>query len=140
MGKEKEYELEKESKMMDIFEESAKEVLDTTNATVVSPVISERNLDPTSASATVLQAKNWNELASCFENQMTQRFMEVVNKLPDREYVRVFTKIAPFFKQKASINNNVSSPVMNQITIKQLSDSNYPHEITNVSLRHIIIS
>jgi len=87
--------------LMDIFEESAKEVLETNNSTVVAPTIPE-HVTHRPGEMTVLQAKNWDEMRDSFETYHSERFNKVLQQLPDREFVRVFTKIAPFFKRHAS--------------------------------------
>lgn len=102
----------------DIFEESIEEVFKTTNSTVVAPTITENSLDIGGEGVTPVQARNWNELQVAFATGHTERFNRVMNELPDREFARIYVKIAPFFKEKATRHNSPKGPtVLNQITI-----------------------
>lgn len=114
MGKE---EKNKKDFLMDVFEESAKEVLDMTNSTVVAPTIPQDNVTPGPKTMTPLQAKNWSEINEAMNTYHTERFNRVLQQLPDREFARVYLKALPFFKQHASKNTTESPTTVNQINI-----------------------
>lgn len=102
--------------LMDVFEESAKEVLNMTNSTVVAPTIPD-NVTPGPKTMTPLQAKNWNEITEAMNTYHTERFNRVLQELPDREFARVYLKALPFFRQHASKNTNETPTTVNHINI-----------------------
>lgn len=103
--------------IMDVFHESAIEVLENTNSTVVAGKLTEASLSKSGDQMTKLQAKNWSELESAMETAHTERFNKVLNELPDREFVRVYIKVLPFFRQPLSKQANTPPLTLQQITI-----------------------
>tara|TARA_R110000851_G_scaffold51794_1_gene122674 strand:+ start:86 stop:460 length:375 start_codon:yes stop_codon:yes gene_type:complete len=102
---------------LDIFQQAASEVLETTNSTVSVKTIQEGDFGKTEGTMTILEARNWNELQEAFNSYHVKRFNRVMQQLPDREFTRVFIKIAPFFKQNAAKQPPAGPTTLNQINI-----------------------
>jgi hypothetical protein len=102
---------------LDIFEEASKEVLQNSNSTVVVKTIQDCTNSKSDKKLTPLEAKNWSELQHAFETYHVKRFNRVLQQLPDREFVRTFLKVAPFFKINASKQPVDPNVTVNNITI-----------------------
>jgi hypothetical protein len=102
---------------LDIFEEASKEVLQNSNSTVVVKTIQDCTNSKSDKKLTPLEAKNWSELQHAFETYHVKRFNRVLQQLPDREFVRTFLKVAPFFKINASKKPVDPNVTVNNITI-----------------------
>ena len=100
MAKEKDN--KKEIDEFDIFKEATRSVLQEDHKTVASGVIKESELTTGNKTMPPARAKSWQELQDAFNSYHVERFNRVMQELPDREFVRVFVKIAPFFKKNAA--------------------------------------
>lgn len=96
-----EWELEKEHRRNDIFSEALNSVEQSikitkkiiTNANVVTPTIFK-------------ERTTWAAVGKGLNNEHAQRFNEVLKRLPDREFVRVYLKTMEFFKPKVIRESN----------------------------------
>lgn len=129
--------IEKED-LKDIFKESSMTVLKNANdlqSEVDSypensepiqkeDVITNANIDIPMSNNTPEKKRNWDNLKEAFDNDMTDRFMGIMDKLPDREYIRVYVKVADFFKPKMTRTQNVEAPKDNKLEIVINSSKN----------------
>ena len=89
---------EKEDKL-DIFKMAAEKALH--NVPDTDEVSEEvEALVTKGAEIIVKESKEWEKLALRFDGDYTERFMAVLDNLPDREYVRTYVKLLEYFKPK----------------------------------------
>jgi hypothetical protein len=85
--------------IIDIFEEAAKQTIVTTKRSLLlkEETITDTNLTlPTNKKT----RKNWNQLKKAIDSEHAERFNNILNNLPDREFARVYLKSLEFFKPK----------------------------------------
>lgn len=116
----------------DIFEEASKEFLDSSYDTVASRTIQDSNLSKKRSSMTPLEVKNWDELVNAMETHHTKRFNEVLDSLPDREFVRSYLKALPFFKSPSAKKKEVKAVVQQKVTIEVVKSGEKQQKIIDV--------
>jgi hypothetical protein len=89
---------EMDNKSKDIFEQAASIVLKKEIQTIeVKPEKKNNEIVPHEKTQNV---KTWNQLTKAINTNHAQRFNQILEKLPDREFVRVYLKGLEFFKPK----------------------------------------
>ena len=94
----KQVKTQKVSKNKDIFEEAASIVLKKEIQTI--ELKSEKQNNEIVVPKKEANVKTWSELTKAINTNHAQRFNEILEKLPDREFVRVYLKGLEFFKPK----------------------------------------
>jgi len=94
----KQVKMQKVSKSKDIFEQAASIVLKKEIQTIeLKPETEKNEIVVPKKEADV---KTWSQLTKAINTNHAQRFNQILEKLPDREFVRVYLKGLEFFKPK----------------------------------------
>ena len=96
--------MKEKDKNIDVFEEATKETLKTVKETVERSITFTVKDDPTEVIIEEEGKKDlkkaWDTLKEDLDGKHAKRFNDVLSKLPDREFIRVYLKALDFAKPK----------------------------------------
>jgi len=114
--------MEKDKKPLDVFESALAESIQAIPTIVNQEVnITQNNIG---LPVTPKVRKNWKELKVAIDEEHAVRFNNVLNDLPDREFVRVYLKALEFFKPKVIRAGGGQGEVIDQTITIQVNYSN----------------
>lgn len=120
MKEEKKLKIVESPEILDVFEEASLQTMKTTRSiTLKEETITDSNLTlPTNKKV----RKTWTQLKKAIDTEHAERFNNILNTLPDREFARVYLKSLEFFKPKVIRQSGDKQQLPDntiQITIKR---------------------
>lgn len=104
--------MEKDKEPLDVFESALAESIQALPTIINQEVnITQNNVG---LPVTPKTRKTWKELKVAIDNEHAHRFNNVLNDLPDREFVRVYLKALEFFKPKVIRQGGGQGEVIDQ--------------------------
>lgn len=102
-----------------IFQDAAKAAAKDIQKIIVSNQPIHQNDIDTAISILEDEEKDWNELRKAIDGRYAKKFMDLLDNLPDREFIRSYLKVLEYVKPKITRKEELpAGDIDNSITIQ----------------------